>query len=303
MTGFDVNAKVSWGADPFELLDAALVDSPYRGEPVTYVGDAFEEADLDATLAAFSGELPMGAYAGIGDALSSVATTVIKPAAYAVKVVSKPVAIVAGVGAAGSAVVFPPAAPVLGAVAAQAVVAGTIAAKIDSAIAAGKAKPLPRLAPDRSGAMSWMQRSDPGAGMRAAAAAAGKADQARIARQRAEQSAKAAAAGQAHLAMQQRQRMLALKEQGKRAVSVRSASPAARAAAMAARQAKAKAEREKALILIRGTQAAAFSSPDPEVRAGAMRALRGIQAALIARRIQHPAAFVLTSKGLVLQVK
>lgn len=299
MTGFDVNAKVSWGSDPFEPLDAALVDSPYMGEPVTYVGDSFEEADLDSTLAAFSGDPPMGAFAGLGDAISSVATTVVKPAAYAVKTVSKPVAIVAGIGAAGSAVVFPPAAPVLGAVAAQAVVAGTIAAKIDSAIATGKPKPPPRLARDRSGTMSWMQKADPGAGMRAAAAAAGRADKARIAQHRAEQSAKAVAAGKAHLAMQQRQRMLALREQGRAAPS----SPAGRAAAAAARQAKARAEREKALILVRGTQAAAFSSPDPEVRAGAMRALRGIQAALNARRTQHPVAFVLTSKGLVLQVK
>lgn len=109
----------------------------------SYAGDIYADVDLDTLLAAYAGE---DSFAGFFETIGGV----VKPVAHAVSTVAAPVAVISGVAAAGSAVVFPPAAPIFATVAAQAAVAGTIAAKLDAAI--------PKVAERRAAPSSDYQR-------------------------------------------------------------------------------------------------------------------------------------------------
>jgi len=219
----DVQAKLHWAGD---FGDDFASDAMALG----FGDDAFAMSDIDQFLGWGGDDEYYGedddeyygdeyGFLGLGKAL--------KKAAGVVKTVAKPVAIVSGIAAAGTAVVFPPAAPVFGTLAVQAAAAATIASGLDAVIPSSKRVKRPNTA-----------------------------------------------SGQRRLAY---------------------------IAAMRARRAKAQR-------MVAATKAVAVSSKaNKNQRKAAQRALRGIKAALAARRkarrSKKRVAFVVSRKGFVARVK
>lgn len=127
----NVNARLQWSGDPlFDNLEQYDVEhlAQFAGE------EDFEEYEDDD-------------YSGWFKNLTRGIKKGVRSAAGTIKVVAKPVALVAA--GAVSAVVFPPAAPVFATAAAQAAVAGVVAAQIESSIPERRRKGQATLAATR----------------------------------------------------------------------------------------------------------------------------------------------------------